>query len=394
MKKTDNENIFNVLIKVFVVLTGLDMVACFLLSKWLLFYSSLILIIGLIVSYITFKLEKTTWAIIISLLTFYTIGIFHTYFLGNYIMSYFILLLTPLVCTFIFKKLNTKILITVISCLLFLLTNYLAGIPLLSNYFFYFGLIPSVHTFLYYYEKLKKVTEEKNELIKDLKKRNEEMILYNNMMSHDLKAPLRSINGFASILKKSITNEKDKELFNFILKGGESMSTLIDDLLLYSRTSFEEYEFDVVNLRDVIDEVLIHFNFEVEKQNAIIKCNGLSEVYANKKTLFLVFQNLISNALKYQPKTADHQPLITISQTQKADNTQIDINDNGIGIEANHLKRLFSPFVRLHSAMEYDGTGLGLSMVKKIIEKHKGDISVNSSIGQGSTFTIILPNNR
>lgn len=263
--------------------------------------------------------------------------------------------------------------------------------PLLSNYFFYFGLIPSTFTFLHFYEKLNNVTLEKNDLIKDLKERNEEMILYNNMMSHDLKAPLRSINGFAGILKNSITNERDKELFNFIIKGGESMSNLIDDLLLYSRSTLEEYEFDVVNIKDVIDEVLIHFKFELEEQNAIIECSGLRSVYANRKTISLVFQNLISNALKYQPKINKQQPLIKITQIAEKGKTKILVNDNGIGIEERHLKRLFNPFVRLHSAHEYDGTGLGLSMVKKIIDKHNGNISVDSKVGAGSTFTIVLP---
>lgn len=300
-------------------------------------------------------------------------------------------MLAPLVCTFILNTLRVKLLLTGISCVLFLVTNYLAGMPLLTNYFFYFGLIPSVLTFLHFYEKLNNVTQEKNNLIKDLKERNEEMILYNNMMSHDLKAPLRSINGFAGILKNSITNERDKELFDFIIKGGESMSNLIDDLMLYSKSSLEEYEFDVVNLKEIIEEVLIHFKFELEEQNANIECSGLTNVYANRKTISLVFQNLISNALKYQPKSGKQQPLIKITQITEKEKTKILINDNGIGIEEQHLKRLFSPFVRLHSAQEYDGTGLGLSMVKKIIDKHNGKISVDSKIGSGSTFTIVLP---
>ncbi len=392
MKNADNGSIFHVMILVFIFLTGLDLLVCLFLSKWLLFYSSSILLSGLLLSLVFSNKGKTNWAIVISLISYYTIGLFHTSILDNYIMSYFILLLTPLVCIFILKTFNAKIFVTGISCVLFLVTNHLAGMPLLSNYFFYFGLIPSVITFLHFHEKLGKLTQEKNNLILDLKTRNEEMILYSNMMSHDLKAPLRSINGFASILQNSITNERDKELFSFIIKGGESMSNLIDDILTYSRSSLEEYEFEVVNLQHVIDEILIHFKFELEEQNAIIDCRGLTEVYANKKTISLVFQNLISNALKYQPKTSDQHPLITISQENKQENTNIRINDNGIGIEPRNLKKLFNPFVRFHSAKEYDGSGLGLSLVKRIIDKHKGKIKVDSVVGLGSTFTISLPN--
>ena len=214
------------------------------------------------------------------------------------------------------------------------------------------------------------------------------------MMSHDLKAPLRSINGFSQILNNRLVDldKENKEILNFIINGGKSMSNLIDDLLLYSKSGLEEYELENVELEKVIDSILYSFNYDIENKNVQIEKIDLGSITANKKTISLVFQNLISNALKYQPKEKEHLTKITIRQKIEKNQSIISIQDNGIGMNEENLEKLFDPFVRFHSTRDYEGTGLGLSIVQKIIEKHNGNISVESKEGTGTKFVIKLPN--
>lgn len=382
-----------IIIVCFIVILSVDLIVCYLTGEMLLFYSSVILIIGLILSLIFLKYKKFTAALITSLISFYAVGFYHTYFIDNIITCYFILLISPLICTFILDKLSSKILVTLVSIVFFFVANYIAKLPLTANYFFLFGLLPSVITLISYSEKLKKITAEKNNLIKDLKSKNNEIIYYSNMMSHDLKAPLRGINGFANILKENLSNLKpsDNELLEYIIKNGNSMASLIDDILLYSKSSLQEYDFELVNLDDLMTEILSLFKFQIEEKKAQIDVPKMGSIYANKKTIQLVFQNLLSNALKYQPQNVEHKPIIVISKTNLSKVILFTIADNGIGISKAKLNELFKPFKRFHSASEYEGTGLGLSLVKRIIEKHNGTIKADSIEGKGTEFTFTIP---
>jgi len=373
-----------------------DIAFCFFAGKIELLYSSVILISGLLIAYVALKFEKNNLALVISLISFYVVGLYHTYVIDNIITCYFILMVSPLVCAFILDRLSYKIIVTLISTVLFFVANYLAGIPPFENYFFFFGLYPPVVMLIAYSEKLAKVTNEKNDLINDLKDKNNEIIYYSNMMSHDLKAPLRGINGFANILKENLTDisSEDKELFDYIIKNGKSMSNLIDDILVYSKSSLEVYEFENLNLNNIISELEDLFKFQIQEKNANVVKHNLSTIIANKKTIQLVFQNLISNALKYQPLNSNHIPKILIQQTQDNTNTTITFQDNGIGIAKKQLDSLFKPFQRFHNKSEYEGTGLGLSLVKRIIEKHKGSISAASKEGFSTEFIIKLPINQ
>lgn len=392
MKDIDILRVVRVLNIIFIILMSADSLICFLRGNFVYLYPSLLLLGGLLISRIILISNNSDFATFVTLISFHIVGFYHAFYIGNYITCYFILLVAPLLGIFVYKDNKIKILTTALSCLLFPLCNYTVGIPIFSNYFFYFGLIPSVITLYYFNERIAILTKEKNILINDLKNKNDEIILYTDMMSHDLKAPLRSMNGFAGILKKRINNlnEEDKEILDFIIRGGQSMTHLIDDILLYSKSSLEEYEFEEFNLDALIDSILHSFKYDIENNDVQIEKNNLGKIIANKKTMSLVFQNLISNAMKYQPKEDEHKPKIIINQIKEKDNTIVSVEDNGIGMNKDELKEVFSPFVRLHSSQEYEGTGLGLSIVHKIIEKHNGNINVESKEGKGTKFNIQL----
>jgi len=211
-------------------------------------------------------------------------------------------------------------------------------------------------------------------------------------MSHDIKAPLRNIEGFSTLLQRKLTNldPKQRELFSFIISGAQSMRNLINDLLEYSKYSIQEYTFKKVDLDRLFDNLILTFDYDIKKDNIQIKKTGLSTVYGHEESLYLVFQNLMSNAIKFQPKDESHKPQIEISQKVNGTKSIVAIKDNGIGFDKNNLEELFMPFQRFHSSSEYEGTGLGMSIVTKIIDKHKGNIEVESELGHGSTFKVAL----
>ncbi len=380
-------------IKMFTYLLIGDILFCFLSGDYPLMYSSVILIIGILASKILFKHDKYEQGIVFLAFVFYLIGFYHVLVLGNYHTCYFILMVVPIIASLLLENLYAKIGLIISSSLLFLVCNYLSGFPLFENYFFFYGLIPSSALMIHFYNRLIDLTTEKNILIKELREKNEEVLLFSNMMSHDLKAPLRNIEGFSQLLQQKLTNLKPEEeqLFSFIIQGVGSLKKLIEDLLQYSRFSVSNYVFKEVELEPLINKLLHTFNYDIEKDNVKIIKSGLSKVHGHEESLQLVFQNLISNAIKYQPKDELHIPNIEIKQIQKGDKTVILIKDNGIGIEEKRFDEMFKPFKRFHNSSEYEGTGLGMSIVNRVIEKHNGKIKVQSELGKGSTFAISLP---
>ena len=355
--------------------------------------SSLLLISGILASKILFKYDKYEQGIIFLALVFYLIGFYHVLAVGNYHTCYFILMVVPIIASLLLENLYAKIILIISSSLLFLFCNYLLGFPIFENYFFFYGLIPSSALMIHFYNKLMELATEKNMLIKELKEKNEEMSLFSNMMSHDLKAPLKNIGGFNQLLQKKLTglSPEDLKLFSFINQGVDTLKKLIDNLLHYSRFSGDNYVFKEVDLEPLINKLLLNFKYDITNQNVTIVKSGLSTIHGHEESLLLVFQNLISNAIKYQPKDELHTPHIEIRQKRVQDKNIILIKDNGIGIDQNKFDEIFMPFKRFHASSEYEGTGLGMSIVNKVIEKHNGKIEVKSELGKGSTFSISLP---
>ncbi len=379
--------------KIFMLLIVLDIGVCWFTESYDFMLSSIILITGLVFGALLSRWSKLEYSVLMIALTFYVVGFYHVIVLDNYITCYFILLLAPILAMLLLENLYSKILLVIASSLLFLLCNHLSGFELLDNYFFYYGLIPASLMMLDYSTKLENLNNENKKTLEKLKEKNEEILLFSNMMSHDLKAPLRSIEGFSSILQKRLRNidKRNQELFSYVIDGVKSMKVLIDDLLLYSKSSIDDYSFEELDLNKLIDKLLVSFNYDIHKSNVKINTNNLSIIYGHKNSLSLVFQNLISNSIKFQSKLENHVPQIDISQITTPQGHQIIISDNGIGIETKRIKEIFIPFRRFHSSSQYEGTGLGMSIVSKVIERHNGTIKVKSKVGEGTTFDILLP---
>ncbi len=173
--------------------------------------------------------------------------------------------------------------------------------------------------------------------------------------------------------------------------AGERIKNLVEDLLSYSRVGHEHLTFTEFNLNDSLNAALENLKVLISEQKAQITADLLPNIKGNPIQLMRLLQNLIANAIKYQPPA--NSPKIHIQLTELPDYWQIAIEDNGLGIAENQLNEIFMPFKRLHSWSKIKGSGLGLSICKKIVELHKGTLTVSSTPGKGSVFFINLPKN-
>jgi hypothetical protein len=239
-------------------------------------------------------------------------------------------------------------------------------------------------------------TKELAEANRELQRSNQNLEEFAHAASHDLKEPIRKIRFFTHQLKEQlITRLEETELraFNRIENATERMGNLIDDLLLYSHVSQRPVEMEAVDLGEKIKAALEDLELDVEEKKAVIHVGKLPVVKGYRRQLQQVFQNLLSNALKYSK--AGTPPRIDISAETVVESGQayhvIAVKDNGIGFEQQYADKIFHMFSRLHGRSEYSGTGVGLSIVKKVVDNHKGLIRVESKPEQGSTFKIYLP---
>jgi light-regulated signal transduction histidine kinase (bacteriophytochrome) len=178
------------------------------------------------------------------------------------------------------------------------------------------------------------------------------------------------------------------DFIGFAVDGAHRMQTLINDLLAYSRVGMSGKEFASVDCESVLATVLSNLSSTIEETQAIVSHDPLPEVRADATQLCQVFQNLIANALKFHGPEA---PRIHISSQPQGGEWQFSVRDNGIGIDPQNANRIFVIFQRLHAGRDYPGTGIGLAIVKKIVERHGGRVWVESQPDQGSTFTFTLP---
>jgi PAS domain S-box-containing protein len=231
---------------------------------------------------------------------------------------------------------------------------------------------------------------------KELQRSNHHLEEFAHAASHDLKEPVRKIYFFTNQLKQKLkTSLQDDEarMFNRIENATERMGNLIDDLLLYSHVSQQFQEKESVDLNDKIHKVLEDLELDIQDKKATFNIKKLPVVEGTGRQLQQLFQNLISNAIKYSK--ADVPPYIIINAlpVEKAGRAYlcIEVTDNGIGFEQEYEDKIFQMFSRLHGKGEYSGTGIGLSIVKKIVENHNGLIEVKSEVGTGSVFKVYLP---
>jgi len=227
--------------------------------------------------------------------------------------------------------------------------------------------------------------------------------------SHDLKEPIRKIHFFSERIKNTLCErmtEAEKQSFDRMELAAKRMNALIDDLLSYSQVSIRPRNFETVDLNMLIGIVLSDLDLEIEQKHAAINVQVLGTVHGHQRQLQQAFQNIIGNALKYSKPGMN--PEINISSSKVVgknvvphlspeERTQsyclITISDNGIGFEQKDAERIFNVFTRLHGNAEYRGTGVGLSIVRKVVENHNGYITAESEPGKGATFKIYLPVN-
>ena len=248
----------------------------------------------------------------------------------------------------------------------------------------------------------KKVQERTSELVKmnrELEISNTELVQYASLASHDLQEPLRKIISFCNLIfeKHLDNNEEAKHYFLKVISSAERMRNLINDLLNFSRLSAESV-FIKTSLADIVEETLADLELLIAEKNAKVIVHELPAIEIIPGQIRQLLQNLLSNSLKF---SGGHAPAVIevsseaiMQQGQEpgeADEVRITIKDNGIGFDNVYRDRIFGIFQRLHGREAYEGTGIGLAIVKKIIEKHNGTITADGTPGEGAVFTITLP---
>jgi PAS domain S-box-containing protein len=233
--------------------------------------------------------------------------------------------------------------------------------------------------------------EELNESLIKLERSNAELQQFAYVASHDLREPLRMITSFLQLLEQRYKDQLDddaNEFIGFAVDGAKRLDDMITDLLEYSKVTNKTLEFKQVNVDHVLEETLASLKMQIDETHAIIKHDPLPNIYADEKLLIQLFQNLITNAIKYH---GEKTPKIHISVQKDENQYQFAVKDNGIGMSPEYLKQIFTIFKRLHTNEEYEGTGIGLAIAEKIIQQFKGSIWVESEPGKGSTFYFTIP---
>ena len=240
-------------------------------------------------------------------------------------------------------------------------------------------------------ESLEEVVEERTEA---LKRSNNELKQFAYTTSHDLKEPLRMISGFMGLIqihlqKNYPADPEIEEYLKYATDGAQRMTGLINALLSYSRINTHQSDLTNVDLNEVVRSAEAILKFPIEENQTVINTDPLPTISADKNQMVQLFQNLIDNGIKY--RKADIPPQIDISCEMRPEEVEIIIKDNGIGINPEYHDRIFIIFHRLPNEREINGTGVGLTICKKIVERHGGQIWIDSQVGQGSAFHFILP---
>jgi light-regulated signal transduction histidine kinase (bacteriophytochrome) len=249
-------------------------------------------------------------------------------------------------------------------------------------------LIDKLHNSLSELDRAKKDLEQKAQ---ELARSNDALREFAYAISHDLKEPLRGIDGFVKLLAKRYKGKLASDADNFIeytVDGVKRMQLMIKDLLEYSLVGTKVKDLEPTDSALVIEQALLNLQTAIEESGAEVTYDPLPEVRADASQLTRLFQNLIGNAIKFRGKEALK---IHISSEQRDNEWIFSVRDNGIGIDRDHFGRIFVIFQRLHTREEYDGTGIGLALCKKIVERHGGRIWVESETGKGSTFYFTIP---
>ncbi|RYY93421.1 MAG: histidine kinase, partial [Chitinophagaceae bacterium] len=238
--------------------------------------------------------------------------------------------------------------------------------------------------------------EKVQERTAELEQRNYDLLQFASVASHDLKEPVRKISIFSQLLEENLANKLDPASARYlgnIVSSSRRMLRLIDDLLSFSRLSHSELDFAPVDLNELLQRILEDLELPIGEKNASFHIGTLPTVEGIALQLGQVFQNLIANSLKFVHP--DRPPQITL-QAEDRDGEQgrewvLRYSDNGIGFRPDQSDKIFEVFQRLHSREKFEGTGVGLAIVKRIVDSHHGQIRASGQEGGGATFEIVLP---
>jgi len=237
-----------------------------------------------------------------------------------------------------------------------------------------------------------KQTEELQNMQRKLEKSNQELSHFAYTASHDLKEPLRMISNYTKLIERRMRGQltqETEEFMGYVTNGVGRMDKLLTDLLEYSRFDKKNDLKRDVDLNDTVLMVLSNLMAKMTENEASIETSNLPTIQSNHHEMTQLFQNLISNAIKFKKK--DVAPEVKIMHSEDALLHTFEISDNGIGISEENQAKVFKVFERLHSKEEYEGSGIGLATCKKIVEHHGGELKLSSVYGEGTTFTVTIP---
>ncbi len=236
----------------------------------------------------------------------------------------------------------------------------------------------------------KKAEEKLKQTLVELERSNKDLEQFAYAASHDLQEPLRTVANFSQLLEKRYKGELDAkadQFIGFIVDGATRMQQMIDDLLAYSRVSTRAKPFQPTNCETVLDQALVNLKMAIEESDAQVTRGPLPTVMADASQMVQLFQNLLSNAIKFRKE----KPRVHINASQRGNEWFFSVQDNGIGITPEFMEHIFKMFQREHTSAEYPGTGVGLAICKKIVERHGGRIWVESEQGRGTKFNFTIP---
>ncbi len=226
----------------------------------------------------------------------------------------------------------------------------------------------------------------------DLARSNAELEHFAYVASHDLQEPLRMVASYTQLLARRYKGKLDEdadEFIGFAVDGARRMQELINDLLAYSRAGTQPLQLQAVDTTQLVDQVMNDLAAAIQDSHASVTRDKLPTVQGDPTQLRQLFQNLLANGIKFH--RSDEAPRVHVSATLEHEQWSFAVRDNGIGIEPRYLERIFVLFQRLHTRADYPGTGIGLAICKKIVERHGGQIGVEAAPGHGTTFWFTLP---
>jgi len=237
----------------------------------------------------------------------------------------------------------------------------------------------------------KQAEEESKRVMEQIKRSNAELEQFAYVVSHDLQEPLRMVASYTQLLARRYRDKLDADANDFIayaVDGAERMRVLLNDMLDYSRVGTRGKPFKLTYCEGVLHQAITNLKVAIEESGALVTHDYLPTLIADEVQLMQLFQNLIGNAIKFR---SQKPPRIHVSAETRSNTWLFSVRDNGIGIDPQHAQRIFEMFKRLHTREEYPGTGMGLAICKKIVERHGGHIWVHSQPGQGSTVYFTIP---